>query len=519
MAAEVQEQVIPLYHPAWRVPYQLDMMVQSYLARQYLVVGDLGTGKTHIGMGVAAYALMNGDAGTVLICCEKNKLLDWRDELAAHTSMGPVAVYHGPSRARLLAGNPQVVITTYETARQDLAKFASKRARKAADGPLMEWLAGRGKVVVLYDEASAKLGNRGSGVYKAQAHMLAQLRRNDPGMIVLALSGTPIERDWENAYNTFRLVVPGLMPPVKDFETYYTYGRDDYQRLRFRRDRMPEFAALCQKRMIRKRKTDPDVRDQFPAMTEEFERIAMHPDQEKLYKAVEDLAWDKNGDHIDVPGLQVILRQIAGHPRAILNSAIAGESRLAKMLADTIGDQLHACSAAKAEALLEYAGKVLAQDSKMLAFTFFGQSVLPALREILKDFPLFTVHGGMSASEQQDERARFRSTTGGAVLLSSDAGARGVNLPEASCVLEYESGLTYAMRSQRFGRAHRLGQGSGPLTCITFVLQDTIEVPLLKGALNRNEQHDVLTGDGDIQEGTTAADRRFLYSCARKRKL
>lgn len=510
----------PLYHPAWHVPYQLSMMATAYDWRQGLIVGDMGTGKTHVGMGVAAYALMQGEIDAVLICCEKNKLSDWKDELAQHTDIAPVVIYHGPSRGRRLESAPAVVITTYETARQDLAKFASQRARKAEDGPLLEWLLGR-RLIVIYDEASAKLGNRGSALYKSHAHALMRLRQQDQSMIVLALTGTPIERDWENAYNMFRLIVPALMPPVKEFETYYAYGRDDFGRLKFRRDRMPEFAGICQKRLLRKRKTDPDVRDQFPPMTEEFDNIGMRPDQERLYKAAEDLSWDKNGNHIQVPGLDMVLRQLAGHPFSVLNAAEHGESQLAKIIADSVREQLRYCSSAKAEALLIYARQLLGQDSKLLAFTFFGQTVLPVLVSMLRKegMPVFTTHGGMSAAQQHEERQRFRTCTGGAVLLSSDAGARGVNLPEVSCVIEYDSALTYALRSQRFARAHRLGQGSGPLTCITMVLQGTIEAQLVKGALRRNEQHDILTADGQVQEMTTAADRKMLYAVARKRRL
>ena len=515
----------PLYHPGWHVPFQLDLMARAYLLRQSMTVADMGLGKTHVAMGLGAYCLMNGDADLLLVCCEKNKLYDWRDEIAAHSSMGPVIMYYGPDRARRLARGGQVLVTTYETARQDLAVFARKGSRKAADGPLLAWLLGR-RPVIVYDEGSAKLGNRSSALYKAHAHMLRELRRKNPEMPVCVLTGTPIERDWENAYNTLRLAVPGRMPLVRDFEARYTHGRDDYGRLRFRRDRMGEFAGTCRPVILRKRKTDPDVIGQFPVKTEIFERIEMGETlQAKLYKTVEDLAWTTEGEHREVPGLHVALRQLAGHPQAVTRAALAGGSRLARLLDEQLRPRLTASPSAKTEMLITYARQVLDEDGKLLVFTFFGQSVLPVLADKLRagGMPLFVTHGQMSISAQHAERAKFRACAGGAVLLSSDAGARGLNIPEAGCVIEYEAAVTNATRQQRFDRAHRLGRGGVPLLCVTFVLEGTTEVPLLRRALERNEQQDVLLGDDSdeaLADGyVTAADRRMMFAVARKRRL
>ena len=62
-----------------------------------------------------------------------------------------------------------------------------------------------------------------------------------------------------------------------------------------------------------------------------------------------------------------------------------------------------------------------------------------------------------------------------------------------------------------------------PLLCVTFVLEGTTEVPLLRRALERNEQQDVLLGDDSdeaLADGyVTAADRRMMFAVARKRRL
>jgi SNF2 family DNA or RNA helicase len=516
MQAEIPESR-PLYHPPWHVPYQLDLAARAEALRRCALIADPGTGKTSVAFAVACYCIGTGERDILLVVCEKAKLPDWKEEAAKFTDLGPVLAYAGTGRdAKLAASGAQVVITSWETARESLVRRVPGKKRTLENGPLLDWLAAR-RPVVVWDEASAKLKNRSSALYKAHARSVKVLGA-DPGLRLLALTGTPLERDYETAYNMLRLTGPdGYMPLVKEFDGFIQY-RDDYGRPKFRRELMPEFAARAAPRILRKRKTDPDVRDQFPPKTEIFETVEMHSDQMQLYRKCEDLAW-KNGVPQQVPGLFLVLRMLAGHPAAVLR----GKSALSRIMAEEIGPLLRGSSSAKTEFLVSYLTQSLDCDLKSVVFTFFGQTVLPVLAEELRrnGMPVFAVHGGMSAADQHEERQQFRRADGGAVLVSSDAGSRGVNLPEAASVTEYESGLSSAVRTQRFDRAHRLGRGEIPLTCLTLALEGTCEIPLLSSALDRNAQQDVLLGD-DSDEAradglVTAETRKWLFSCSRKR--
>ena len=260
------------------------------------------------------------------------------------------------------------------------------------------------------------------------------------------------------------------------------------------------------------------MRDSFPPFTENFRRITMHPDQYQAYRALEDLAWDASGSPREVPGLRVLLRQLAGDPWAVLEAARAGSSPLAVMVAEEMGSELEACSSAKAEELAALADSVIAWDGKLMAFTFYGQTVLPALERRLAGRTVFTYHGGLSGAERERRKAAFKAHPGGAVLLSSDAGARGINVREAAVVAEYEAARTPALRTQRRGRADRLGR-TEPLTFITFVMESTIErsasIPQL---LARMDDMDYMLGDDEAEDYTTAADRREMFAQARPRK-
>jgi SNF2 family DNA or RNA helicase len=156
-----------------------------------------------------------------------------------------------------------------------------------------------------------------------------------------------------------------------------------------------------------------------------------------------------------------------------------------------------------------------------MVFTFFGQSVLPAVRQDLEKAGLqvFVNHGGFGAAEQHENIQAFRTTAEPSVLLTSDAGARGINVPEATYVIEYESALTHAKRIQRMNRAHRITSEAECIHCMTFVLTGTVERPIVDNMLARNAVMDTLLGDNAAEEEAflSAADRRLMFSLARKR--
>ena len=521
----------PIYHSDRTYDFQVDGIAYGYLLGRAAAIWDTGIGKSHLAMGITGLAFEDAEIDCALIVCERNKLHEWDEDFTAFTTLTPF-IYHGPNRMKklLAAERPDVIITTYETSRNDSATVEtgpSGRGRALRNGPFLEQLFDRCPMVV-YDE-STKLGNRSSQLYKAHAHLLRQLRKANPDLRVLGLTATPVESNVETAFNQFRLIDPARMPKVGDFEEMMIKGWREIKSPQGRivarapiwnRDRLDEFAQICAPMILRKRKTDPDVIDEFPKQVEEARFVDMKPEHKKLYQLVEGLAWDDEGDLQDVPGLGAVLRQVAGHPGALL----WGHSRLAQELVAGLGAQyLSSVPSSKSEALLEYLRPlVLGQGAKVMVFTFFGQSVLHALRQDLDQakIPLVLNHGGMSAREQHEAIQGFRQREDAAVLLSSDAGAKGINVPEASYVIEYESARTHAGRTQRMNRAHRITSkeaGVESVHCMTFVLTGTIERMIVDDMLTRNATQDTLLGDDEAEAFVSAADRRLMFSLARKR--
>lgn len=497
------------FSPLGLYGFQAEHIAQAYLGIQsgvpeWMFVWDTGLGKSHAAMRLATLGFEDDVVDLVLLVCERGKLKEWQQDFQEFTKL-ETRMHHGPSRKGKLAriGLPQVLITTYETGKADLVRIeqTNRKGRKTlSSGPLLTEIFDHARhPMIIFDEAD-RLSNRSAMNYRAYEHVLKTLRKVFK-IPVLMLTGTPIRKSWEDAFNQLRLLRPASMPLVKEFDTYFVRARDIYGRAKYHDYRMGEFAELCQGMVLAKSKTDPDVIDQFPATTEEALWVDLEGEQRKFYDFVKEL---------HTPGQMTALRQICAHPAALIHSAAMGASKLTKALVTEFGeDYIRALPSAKTDRLVEYVEPIVnGQDAKVLVFSFFGPSVIPHLRAALtaRHLPVFT-------HDEEDGIEHFKKHQGGAVLLASDAVARGINLPEASYVVEYDMASTHGLRTQRINRASRIGSGGPSLTVRSMLVQKSVEVALMHMMLSGNGQSDTLLGHGVTgEEFLTAAMRREILT-------
>lgn len=506
------------------VPFQADGVAQTLIDRDKMWVWDTGLGKSVGSVALMALGFDQQEIDQVLVVCERNKLREWIDDVQADTEL-TVFKHHGPTRWKQLQrfqdkqGRwPDVVVTTYETSKADGVRKAGPS--KLERGPLLDHLLGK-RILVIYDESN-KLKNRSSMTHKAHAYMLKEMRKQPHRAVrVLALTGTPIDTGYEDVYSQLKLVVPQAMPLVKNFEAVCVKRRDPYGRPTYDSAGVQVFMDICRPHLIRKRKTDSDVVAQFPEMTETFRFVEMTDDHRLLYRTVEQCIFES--EKIDEGSAWMTLRQVAGHPGSLIYAAKRSDgSQIAKDILDVLGeDHLRSIRCAKADELLSYLQTVVEeQGDKAIVFTYFGRSILRCLHEMLLDkgMPVFTYHGEHTASQNDLALRDFKGYTRGAVLLASDAGAKGINIPEASYVIEYDAPTTYSLHVQRLNRVHRLGHVRKPVTGLTLATEGTVEENILKSLLSRNEMHDAFVGDtGAEGDHVLAADRRAIMNAARAR--
>jgi superfamily II DNA/RNA helicase len=87
-------------------------------------------------------------------------------------------------------------------------------------------------------------------------------------------------------------------------------------------------------------------------------------------------------------------------------------------------------------------------------------------------------HGGVDSRQRKDLIAQFKQDPNCRIFLSTDAGGVGLNLQNASTVVNMDLPWNPAVLDQRIGRVHRLGQHR-PVRVVNFVAQGTIEHGML----------------------------------------
>jgi superfamily II DNA or RNA helicase len=501
-----------LYHsPRGVFGFQAEGAARVYLktsepgVQAQLALWSTGIGKTHLGMVSAALMFEDGLIDIVVTVCEIGKLLDWKEDWERFTDLS-VGKYHGDvkARAKVRANFPQVIVSTYETIKADSVVFERNtkgkvnNKKKPSPGPFAEALMGK-KVLFIYDEMSAKLSaDRTSQNYIAHWNLLDMVRKAGEGR-ALGLTANAFGKDNEGTFNMGRILLPKAPCTVTEFEERYVSSRNPVSNKPYFKniteaDHEPgvvPFTRLMAPLVMVKLKTDADVRDQFPKQIEEATHVTLSDAHYDFYERID--AFFKDLPEEEQRAGFTLLRQIAGHPMSLLRS----NGKYAKEIVKLIGAQgLSRLGSKKTDEAIEYVRRRSAAGEQAVLFTFFGQSILPILHEELlsKGLTVSVNHGQMSAEQRQQAKARFRGGDA-EVFLTSDAGARGLNLPEALVVINYEFPLTWALYDQRINRIHRIDSDHPSVTCQSFIADFTVEEGTANMVLTGNEREDKMVAD------------------------
>lgn len=529
----------PLYHSHLGViDFQAEGVGEAYVDPNPVAFWDTGIGKTHLAMLLGCVMFEDDLIDQILVVAEKNKVLDWVADFSKFTDLTAMA-YAGDKakREKLRNDPPQVLCGTYETIKNDAAIAGKTKRANWIEGPLTHALKRR-RVLVVYDECT-RLRGRGTGLYKAHERMVKSLRAAHNGTKVLGLTGTPIETSPEGAFNFGRIIKgEDVMGTVADFEKNHIVSYDLFKNPnKFKnigeRDHVDLDVPTLRDRLapMVKKKTDPDVYSQFPKQIEEFIVTPMGKTQAELYRAVAgSLSEEERAAMMEELGqkqgalaiaehersLFMALRLIAGYPLALTRA----NGALATKITQEVGEAgLRAMGSPKRDRLIENLDQVVrGQGDRVVVFSFFADTFIPLLADDLRNegFEVVLNVGSMSGPARQASIEAFRSGRA-EVFLSSDAGSKGLNLPEALYVDNFELPPTIANYIQRINRNNRIDSPHPSVTCRSYIAPDTVEEGLRYLMLSRNDYHDTLLEDGEDGRGFISADdRRKLISNAFK---
>jgi superfamily II DNA or RNA helicase len=490
--------VTPLFRPPFKLfDFQAEFAARCYYNDATILAADTGCGKSVISTATACMLVEDGKIDHILIAAEKNKIWEWYDDIGSYSNLER-AVYTGDKakRQKLRDNLPPVLIGTFETLRNDLAQWEettrNKRGKTLINGLLLNVLEEK-RVLVILDEGPAKIGaQRTSLMYQAYERLAKKCRKLGE-MKIIVCSATYVDRDPRGFHNVAHLLWPDRVGTVESFNNEHVASWDywgnpvSYKNLHSNATE-PGKVALLDKigegSILVKSKLDPDIKDKFPEMAPDVTFVRLSKAERDFYKWMVKEYGSGNSSNAE-KSVWMALRQFCGHPHSLFTS----EGEVAKDVVRRRADDLEKLGCAKLEALVERLGLICnGQGAQAVVFTWFGQSILPIVgKELVRaGFTVSLNHGQMSGEERARSQATWRAG-GTQIYLSSDAGSRGINLPEGQYVEQYEAATKYSTYVQRVNRVSRINSTHKIVVDHTWVVKDSIEEPILELQNNRQE--------------------------------
>lgn len=403
-----------------------------------------GAGKTFQALGAIAESRKwrkQHKKGPAVVMMELKELDHWvANHIIKHCHGLRWEVFHNrkPDQQALEAAD--VVITTYGVFQRHVERFRDLNP-----------------TYVFADEAK-RLKNRASKTWKAI--------NSFEGPSIISINGTPLTRNMRDVWSGFELAAPGFLGSVDRFaKSYRENGDDPAYRARLTEAMKPLF--------IRR---DIDNGRGMPAKTRLRQLVTMTPEQSNTYinargRVIEQIK-ELEGT-LSAGQLRFRTRQMLDRLRGITASP---------------GRPGHLTS--KGEVILEMVSEFVDDDHQVLVFSH-NNSYVDAIAEILRGrkgrgIPT-SVFRGSDAKERNREKRLFQDGHS-RVLVLSDLGARGLDLPQASRVIITDPWIDADEDDQMADRARRFTSVKD-LEVFHLICAGTLEEGAME-VLERNREHE-----------------------------
>ena len=441
--------------------YQLETIEFMKHKPAIFMCHDMGLGKTIITLYYCELT-KEQNPSKILILCPSQVINTWKEEIEKWTNTNYVII-EGTSKQRreLWKKDVYYYITNYEKLRTDTELFQKKWG------------------IIVADECT-KLKSISSQLTQ-QASKLKSFKR-------IALSGFPIHNSPIDLYSIISFFVfPyyfGKYPQFKNkyVETELVEMGDKvfskvigYKNLNDLKKRISPFFI---------RKTKQEVLPELPPLIFETLSVGMTSNQKQIYDTI---MADINDEEPEL-NLLTALKLLSNHPQLLKETEGNTIKKYGNMVVDLKSNKL--------DTLLEF----LEEQTKENKIVIFSQytGMLDIISNHIKILHTF-IRGDTPKAWNDKNIEIFKTDSTAKVLLSSDSGAFGINLQEASIIIHYDLPFNPAIYKQRIDRLYRIGQTKG-VVCINFVTNSTIEHRVLQILLNKVNMID------QVIEGTIEKD-------------
>jgi superfamily II DNA or RNA helicase len=422
-------------------PYQRKGALFAAKAGRSLIADDMGLGKTI--QAIAAVEILAGTVGLerTLIISPTSLKYQWKQEIEKFCNRS-VQVVEGSlaKRTELYASDSFYKVTNYDVINRDL-------------DIIRKW----SPEMIILDEAQR---------IKNWKTIRAQSVKKLDSKYALVLTGTPLENRLEDLHSIVEFVDRFHLGPLFRFLAEHQHV-DEYGRVIGYRN-LSNISKSLESILVRR--TKKEVLKELPERLEKNYFVPMTNEQMKYHEENRETVarivakWRRFGflSETDQRILMIALQNM----RMSCNSTY---------LLDRKTDY-----GVKADELISVLQEIFEQpDVKVVVFSqWLGthEILLNRLKSSRHNYVLF--HGSIPGVKRKDLISQFKNDPGCRVFLSTDAGGVGLNLQNASAVINMDLPWNPAVLEQRIGRIHRLGQHR-PVRVVNFVAQGTIEHGML----------------------------------------
>lgn len=381
-----------------------------------LLCDQMGLGKTHQGMALAAGIIGAKADASVLIIAPTSVLFHWQDKIRRFCPGLTTIIHHGPERETRVSLKYQIILTSYTLARNDEESFRNHQFD-----------------LILFDEIQ-NVKNAATKNYKALARYQAECK--------IGLTGTPIENYISELKALMDLVFPGYLGTDQQFRRFFM---DPILKLddKGTKDRLKE---VLNPFMLRRAKSE--VLTELPEKTEELLTFPLGDYESELYQKVkikgkEELGGleEKQTGTMHIFTLIDKLKTICDHPALYHKSSSYKDYPSAKW-----------------DLCMEIIDEALASGEKVVIFTQYLGMVDLFIRKFEDEGIGYASITG-STKNREAEQFRFQNHGDCKVFIGSIMAAGvGIDLTAAGVLIHYDRWWNPAREEQATDRIHRIGQ-------------------------------------------------------------
>lgn len=393
-----------------------------------ILADEVGLGKTIEAGLVMKELVVRGLARRILVICPATLREQWREELRDKFDE-----------------HFDVVVSRYSSLACDRLIVSHHLARQNVDE-----LAARDWDLVIVDEAHKLTG--------PQARASHRLLRALDSRFKLFLTATPVQNDLLELYRLVELLRPGTFRSEREFRQRYV----DRDNKRLPRDPQA-LRRLVSDVMIRTTREQAGL-DKVKRHAVDIPVTLSRPERQ-AYELCTDLLRRVMTSPHDALRRRNLAQRLTASPRALATTARklarSHENPRAVEILDELADLCQDFGLTNRQRellrLVERWTADRAEHGKVLVFSQAYETVHDLLR-ILDEAGVEAVayHGGLTPRKRQEAISRFRGDA--PVMVSTDAGAEGLNLQFANCVVNYDLPWNPMRIEQRIGRVHRVTQ-------------------------------------------------------------